>query len=789
MIRFLLFAAVLIFPTTLFAQQNLLGHVYDANTNLPLIGASVVNDDKSGTISDENGKFLVECGHELQISFMGYETKDVQITDCTRELKIFLKPVKTYLQVVNLQGYSLSKETPLKVPSAVVELNQKEIKRGTGLFLDDAINTNVPGVIMSRRGVSSGQQFNIRGYGNGMGLKGVSNNFDTRGTKVYLNGILLTNAEGISVLDAVDFSSIGNVEVLKGPSGTLYGQAIAGVVKLQTLDAKPNEVSIAQDVLIGEYGLRRYTTSLTLGTENASLLLQYGHQESDGFMAHTASEKDFVNVIGNFNPNAKQKLSAFFSYSDSYDARGGQLTLKQWEDFDYSGKPSYIKNNAHTQVVSFRAGLNHNYKFSDQVSNSTSIFGSGSDMNSSSSGGGWSDESPVDYGFRSTFNFDFDWSSNVGLSGVIGLEMQAANSQPIGYKMIPDETNPEGYNIIGKMRSNTQTKTGTSSYFTEWILNLPQDFSITAGIGWSQTHIELEDRLYDPNVNGNPSYEATYGGMFSPHLAINKVFNDQFSAYAAYSKAYLSPVSSNIVISETGELNTDLHPEKGGQFEVGSKGNLWEGRFQYQLAVFRAEFKDKMTSVAVPLNEEITEYTYLTNAGSQVDNGVELLLKMMAYQSDYRWIPSISPWGNFTYSDFTYKNYSYESYPKGETELVRENYDGKAVAGVSPITANVGIDFYNEIGFYGNVEYSYRDPQPIVSSGEFKTDAIGLLNAKLGFRKSLGAHFNLDVFAGARNITGTQHYFMIFVNQLSSAYLPAPYDVNFYSGVNIRYIF
>jgi iron complex outermembrane receptor protein len=103
-------------------------------------------------------------------------------------------------------------------------LSPLELKRGTGLFLDDAIQTNVPGVTMNRRSVSGGQQFNIRGYGNGSrGTRGISSNFDGQGYKVYVNGIPLTDAEGISTFDDLDYSSIGNVEVTKGPAGTLYG--------------------------------------------------------------------------------------------------------------------------------------------------------------------------------------------------------------------------------------------------------------------------------------------------------------------------------------------------------------------------------------------------------------------------------------------------------------------------------------------------------------------------------------------------------------------------------------
>jgi iron complex outermembrane receptor protein len=120
-------------------------------------------------------------------------------------------------------------------------LSPAELKRGTGIFIDEAINANVPGVTTNRRTVAAGQQFNIRGYGNGVrGTNGVNSNFDGQGYKVYLNGIPITDAEGITLMDDIDFGSVGNVEVVKGPSGTLYGLAIAGVVNLKTI--KPDQV-------------------------------------------------------------------------------------------------------------------------------------------------------------------------------------------------------------------------------------------------------------------------------------------------------------------------------------------------------------------------------------------------------------------------------------------------------------------------------------------------------------------------------------------------------------------
>ncbi len=770
------------------AQSNLKGVVMDANSQTPLVGASVTTAENKGTATLENGEFTVACSDRITVSFIGYETAQVAVANCDKLIRVALVPSTSKLGEVEITATSNSNKALINQPASIVKLEKKEINRGMGLFMDDAINANVPGVEMSRRTVSAGQQFNIRGYGNGVGFRGANNNFDTQGAKVYLNGIPITDAEGITMMDDIDFASIGDVEVTKGPSGTLYGLAIAGVVNLKTVRPEAGRTSLGQKVLIGEYGIQRYTTTFQTAAERSSLLVNYGRQTADGFMAHTASEKDFVNVVGEFRPSQKQTITAYFGYSNSYDERGGELTIEEYEDFDYSGNARYIKNNAHSEVISFRAGLSHNYTFNEHIANTTTVFGSGAALNSSSAGG-WNDNNPVNYGLRSTLDLNYSLTSEFRLSGIVGLETQQQKGHPMSYSMVTDSSNIDGYNIIGAVSSNKVSNTSTSSYFTEWTLSMPAGFSLTAGVGVSTMDITLDDRVYNAASTDPRHFEADYSGLVSPHVALNKVFSKNVSVYASYSKGYKAPVSSNILISNTGELNADLVPEEGDQIEVGTKGNLFSGKLHYELALFQAKFTNKMTSVAVPLDSVTTDYTYIANSGGQTNRGLELLLKYNAFQSSTAFFSSVRPWANFTYNDFVYDKFSYESVPRGETQAVTEVYDGNAVAGVSPVVFNLGVDASTRIGLYGNVNMRYKDAMPISSDGAFMTDAFTVLNAKFGYRQALGKHLDLDLFAGANNITGTQYYYMVFINQLADAYLPAPYEINFYGGLNLKYVF
>jgi iron complex outermembrane recepter protein len=809
-----LFTAVL-----LHAQTGVVrGKVMDKNTNTALAGANVQITGKSGTVTDSDGVFTLECAGamEIVISFVGYETLKQSVTDCSVELSVSLNPSTQVLNEVEITATSNQNKLLLSQPVSIAKLGEAEIKRGTGLFLDDAINANIPGVFMQRRTISAGQQFNIRGYGNGVrGTNGASSNFDTQGTKVYLNGIPITDAEGITLLDDIDFGSIGNIEIVKGPAGSLYGLAIAGVVNLKTVGVEKNKTSISQEALVGSYGLKRFTTRLQIGGERSSVSVSYGRQDYDGFMKHTASQKDFVNLVGEFHPSAKQNISTYFGYSNSYDQRNGELTVNQYNSFDYSGNPAYIANDAHSNIISFRAGVTHGYKFNEFLSNTTTVFGSGISSNVSSAGG-WTDKLPMNVGIRSTFDLDFKLSNSTRLTGITGVESQRQNAQTIAYAMtdpVSGKNNDPAnylatgvYNYISAQTSNVYAVSKTTSVFTDWTLALPSQLSITAGVGISNMNIELNNRLVTGS-NTTPTNRALskfYGDLISPRFAINKVFLKQISAYFSYSKGYKAPVSSYFYIPLTGQLNSDLKPEVANQFEIGSKGTLLHDRLFYQVAFFSTTFSDKMTVVAVPnATNTATSYTYVANGGEQNHKGAEVLLKYAIVQSNSGFLKSVSPFTNFAYSDFTYGNFKFQQLSGDKKSNVETDYTGKQVAGVPKITYNLGIDAITNLGLYGSINYSYRGETYFVSTNEIpvaaqrpdnsnneaQAKAFGLLNAKIGFRKTLASHFDLDAYFGLNNITGQQYYQMLFVNQLPDSYLPGPKDINYFGGVILKYIF
>lgn len=813
-----------------YSQTTIKGKVQDASSGSSLQGATISVAGKNVATTDKDGSFSFDCSKKvtIAISYVGYETLLKQ-AGCGDNFTINLTQSGNTLDNVEISVTSSDNKSRLSQPVSITKLTDKELKRGQGLFLDDAIQTSVPGVQMNRRTVSGGQQFNIRGYGNGSrGTRGISSNFDGQGYKVYLNDIPVTDAEGITTLDDIDYGVVSNTEIVKGPAGTLYGQAIAGAVNLKIRVPQKGRTSVGQNVMFGNYGLQRYTTQLMAGGERSGILLTYGKQKSEGFSIHNSSHKDFVNFVGEFQPNEKQTVSTFVGYTDSYDERLGELTIAQWNNKDYSGNIEYIKRDAHSHVSTFRAGLSHSYQFSKAVSNTTAIFGTGfrSDV---SSAGGWTDKTSVNYGFRTSFRTRFFFANGTSLNGITGLEVQRQDAQIVGYNMkaAPSDPNPGGpwvygtspYWIVNAVTANTAFVTTPTAYFTEWTLALPKELSITGGLGMSTQRIILDDRFNSPNATvARPShFDTSYKNMVSPHLAINKVFRKTISVYASYSTGYKAPVSSYFFIATpqvgtppnpgsaaaTAKVNSDLRSEKGTQFEIGSKGNTLGGRLIWELALFHLKFKDKMTAVAVPVPTTpatATAYSYMINGGEQDHKGVEALVKYSVLKKSSGFFQDFTPFVTFTYSDFKYgDNFIYKT---GTTTagggIDTLNYSGMNVFGAPRIMAAWGVDVTTKPGLYFSFSHLYKDPQNIAlerltqnpeTYALRKAGSYNLLNTKLGVRRSLSSHFDIDAFFGVNNITGVRYPIMIFVNQLPDAYIPAPPKAVIFGGINLRYNF
>ena len=141
----------------------------------------------------------------------------------------------------------------IKKAQAVTTLTSDDLNRASGLNLQDALNA-VPGVQMESRSPWGSQHIIIRGYyPSGDNGRTDAVNFGGIGYQLYINNIPVTDATGSTIMDDIDYSTLGKVEIVKGPS-PLYNSYIGGAVSLYT-PTPPIGTSIQEQVVGGSYGL------------------------------------------------------------------------------------------------------------------------------------------------------------------------------------------------------------------------------------------------------------------------------------------------------------------------------------------------------------------------------------------------------------------------------------------------------------------------------------------------------------------------------------------------------
>ncbi|HEY6902419.1 MAG TPA: TonB-dependent receptor, partial [Puia sp.] len=343
--------------------------------------------------------------------------------------------------------------------------------------------------------------------------------------------------------------------------------------------------------------------------------------------------------------------------------------------------------------------------------------------------------------------------------------------------------------VPGGIRGDLQNASMSYNVFTEWKFTLPDQWVLTAGGSLNFTEFGITDMLANSanpthaNAGGTRSFPA----VFMPRLSLSKMLGDHVSVYADVSRGYTPPVIGNVVIAATGKVNTGLKPESGFQYEIGTKGDLFNRKLSYQLALFDLDIRNKFVTQTVtgpPL------YTFYVNAGRQQDIGAELSLSYLLIDNKDNAVTLLRPFATYTWSNFKYKDFRSDNNHNANTV----DYSNNWVAGVAKNVLNLGVDLQTKPGFYAYLSYRYNGAVPYTFDNLHYAKSYSLLNGKIGYRNQLGAHFSLDVYAGADNMTSSTYYtFLFYSGNLAGTtdphFIPMPYKATGYGGAKLAYIF
>lgn len=228
--------------------QTLKGHIYDAQTNEPLVGAAVTYKlhGNQGTISNINGEYeikLPEGGVDLIFSYVGYDDVLMPIVIGKREIitkDVYMKEsTKLLEEVVVSAGRFEQKLSDVTVSMDVVKSG--DIARQAPTDISSTLRT-LPGIDIVDK------QPSIRG-GSGW-TYGVGSR-----SQVLVDGMSTLNPKtGEINWNTVPMENVDQVEVIKGASSVLYGSsALNGIINIRT--ARPGLTPKTRfSAYVGVYG-------------------------------------------------------------------------------------------------------------------------------------------------------------------------------------------------------------------------------------------------------------------------------------------------------------------------------------------------------------------------------------------------------------------------------------------------------------------------------------------------------------------------------------------------------
>jgi iron complex outermembrane recepter protein len=764
---FTLFFLLMVTSAALFAQNTLRGIVIDQQTKKPLGGAIIIFQDVHVATND-NGEFEISSSQSIgriAIQLIGYERREITVTGLSQPITIPLM-----VSAVQVTGIEITGNRLLTQAQSIGALTPKDLARGSGLTLENSVNT-VPGVFMQSRTPWGGARISIRGY-----YPNFSTNSNGYGYQLFINNIPVTDATGLTILDDVDFASLGRVEIIKGPSSNLYGGAIAGTVNLRTILPSPGRSTIDEQASGGSYGLFRNSISYLGSGENSDITINYGHQTYKGFRAHTMSQKDFVRFTGDFRPNVNQSISSYFSFNRSNEEIAGELDSADFYNKVAPPQYIYINNGSRIQIESFRGGVTGNYQLSDAVNAATTFFGSGQTM-SQPFAHGFNDTYRFSYGARTSLGYEAD-CGEVGIAGTLGASFQRTNLSTTGVFIAPAPPHAQRY-------TNQENYAMNYSLFTEWNVSLPSQFVATVGAGLTRNEFGLRNMIPKNNLPNDTTrlQILAFKPIVTPRFSITKTFDENLSVYASISTGFTPPSISNITASNI--IDTLLNPERATQFEFGTKGNLLDRKLSYQVSLFDLEIRDKLVT------QTINAVTFTVNAGKQRNRGAEVSLSYLAIDDPGEAVSLLRPWASYAYSDFKYVNFKNNNNNNAGTV----DYSGKKVARVPRNVFNVGLDAATHIGFYFYGSYQFVDKVPVTFDNLNFMKSYSLLSAKIGYQAQIQDRFQLDLFVGGDNLTSSTYYSFLNISGtltgLSQAtggdgyIIPAPYKATFYAGAKL----
>lgn len=226
------------------SQHKISGVIVDA-TGLPIIGANVViKGTTTGVISDLDGLFSLEApvGSKVQVSYIGYLTKEITVDGSNNKLNIQLQEDSQALEEVVIVGYGTEKK--VNVIGSIAQIGGDKVTNRPTSMLSNALAGQMAGVTVIQRSGRPGDN------GAEIRVRGVA----SFGGEDSSKADALVLVDGIpGSLNDINAEDVESISVLKDAStAAIYGaRAANGVILVTTKTGKEGKMTVSYNGYVG----------------------------------------------------------------------------------------------------------------------------------------------------------------------------------------------------------------------------------------------------------------------------------------------------------------------------------------------------------------------------------------------------------------------------------------------------------------------------------------------------------------------------------------------------------
>jgi iron complex outermembrane receptor protein len=678
-----------------------------------------------------------------KIDSLAYETDDIVVTATRVEKKI------------------------IDIPYSVVRLKNTQYKFSRKVTIDDVLE-NVPGLFLQSRYGNHDVRVSIRGFGS-------RSNTGIRGVRILLDGIPESEPDGQTRIEAIDFNSIGSIEVVKGNSSSLYTNAPGGVINFINDVYFPYSFATNFNEF-GSFDLRRNGIKFGVRTDKYGFLGTYSYHNYKGYRPHSEDYWHIFNTVVDLLPGDETNLQILGYFVDGLIKLPGALTKEEFEQDPYQASQREVDRDTKRITTKGRLGLRFKTDFGNAKEHGIEVTGYGT----------------LKYFHRTSSTYRVINRYGVGNSFRYVYRNAIANLDnefSVGGDMLYQSGPIQFHTNIGGMKGDQlnaltdETISNIGFYFSDFLELYNKQLYLLVTGRYDNVFFEALDQLLGTRSN-NRRFEA-----FTPKAALNFKLLPNISVYTSYGLSFDSPAGNELDNYPSSSnpsvlINPDLKAQKSLNFEIGIKGNLKDpnerllNNILFETTFFNSVIEDEI----VPF--EVFGDVFFRNAAQTTRRGLEVGLDA-----------DVLPWLNFqtayTFSDFSYD--TYEALTIDENlDTTTQNFSGNEVPSVPKHNIYFALSLNQEFstGITGFVRGSFRHVTGMYvnDANSDKTDDYSLFNTGIGLDMVFG-NFNLLISGGVNNIFDKVFVGFISINSSTGRFYEAGEPRNFYAGINLGYAF